>query len=429
MLERAALGLASRLPLSAGHAGRYLDKRGAMTPDSQILSKTSSSGRHRAVERPRVLLVDDERLLRAAFARNLRLSGFDVATASDGGEALRVFRARPFDVVVSDLSMPGLDGVQLLRAIRQIDPDVPFILVTGGVTIDSALHAVELGALRYLRKPVACDELETAVRAGLQLRRMAHIKRQAVALLGGHDQLLDDRSALEETFEKALPMLTMAYQPIVSASSGTVLGYEALLRSSHPVLSSPCAVLDAAERLGRVAIVGRCVRRLVAADATLDPKATLFVNLHPLDLMDDDLFDVEAPLSAIAHRVVLEITERASLGGVRDIRARLTALRALGFRIALDDLGSGYAGLTSFATLEPEVVKVDMALVRGCDASPTKQKLIVAMLSLARDMRMLLVAEGVETIAERDTLVRLGCDAVQGFFFARPAPAFPVIRL
>ena len=90
--------------------------------------------------------------------------------------------------------------------------------------------------------------------------------------------------------------------------------------------------------------------------------ALLFINLHAMELDDDSLISAAAPLSRHAARVVLEVTERAPLEKIRDVTARVAQLRALGYRIAVDDLGAGYAGLTSFAHLEPEVVKVDMSL-------------------------------------------------------------------
>jgi EAL domain-containing protein (putative c-di-GMP-specific phosphodiesterase class I) len=98
----------------------------------------------------------------------------------------------------------------------------------------------------------------------------------------------------------------------------------------------------------------------------------------------------------------------------------------MGFKIAVDDLGAGYAGLTSFAQLEPEVVKVDMSIVRGIDLSSTKQKLLGSIAGLCRDLRIDLIAEGIETAAERDTVARLGGDLCQGYFFARPGRPYPV---
>jgi EAL domain-containing protein (putative c-di-GMP-specific phosphodiesterase class I) len=123
----------------------------------------------------------------------------------------------------------------------------------------------------------------------------------------------------------------------------------------------------------------------------------------------------------------LEVTERSSLGGLDDVQARVAELRKLGFRIAIDDLGAGYAGLTSFALLEPEIVKIDMTLTRGIDKSAVKQKLVSSLTGLCREMNMTIVTEGVETAAERDTLVGLGCDLLQGYLFAKPGRPFPAV--
>jgi EAL domain-containing protein (putative c-di-GMP-specific phosphodiesterase class I) len=154
----------------------------------------------------------------------------------------------------------------------------------------------------------------------------------------------------------------------------------------------------------------------------------LFVNLHVTDLLDSALYSHEAALSQIAHRVVLEITERSALDQVKDARNRVASLREMGFRIAVDDLGAGYAGLTSFALLEPEIVKLDMSLVRDVHKNNTKQKIIRSMAGLSKDMGMLVVAEGVETRDEREALIELGCDLLQGYLFARPGPPFPEVH-
>jgi EAL domain-containing protein (putative c-di-GMP-specific phosphodiesterase class I) len=123
--------------------------------------------------------------------------------------------------------------------------------------------------------------------------------------------------------------------------------------------------------------------------------------------------------------VVLEITERASLEKVKDVRAKIAELRRMGFRIAIDDLGAGYAGLTSFATLEPEFVKLDMSLVRDIDHNHTKATVVRSMVSVCKELSMMVVAEGVETPQECDLLVALGCDFLQGYLLAKPGRAFP----
>src|SRR5262249_50279126 len=149
-----------------------------------------------------------------------------------------------------------------------------------------------------------------------------------------------------------------------------------------------------AERLQRQIDLGRRIRDRSALPVATQPSSTVFVNLQPGDLSDEALLSPDAPLSKLASRVVLEITERASLHEVKDLPARLSTLRALGFRVAVDDLGAGYAGLTSFAQLEPEIVKLDMSLVRGVEHSETKRKIIGSMASLCHDLGILIIAEG-----------------------------------
>jgi EAL domain-containing protein (putative c-di-GMP-specific phosphodiesterase class I) len=150
------------------------------------------------------------------------------------------------------------------------------------------------------------------------------------------------------------------------------------------------------------------------------------VNLHPRDLLDEELYSSDSPLTSVADRVVLELTERASLDRVDDVAARVAELRRLGFQLAIDDLGAGYAGLTAFAELVPEVVKLDMTLVRNIHVDEVKQKLVGSMITICREMSLSVICEGIEVAAERDTLAALGADLLQGYLFARPDKPFPV---
>lgn len=379
-----------------------------------------------ATVRGRVLVVDDEEPLRTAVARYLTKAGHHVVEANNGRDALAKLEAHAVDVVLSDIMMPDMDGIALLREVRQRDLDLPVVLATGRPTVASAASAVAHGAFAYLLKPVSLPDLESTLRRASALYGLARAKRDAFALQGLESGAASDRAGLEATFERTLEKLWIAVQPIVSASSRTLFGYEALMRSDDPALPHPGAVLDAAERLGRLDRLGRSLRaRTSDAFAGAAHDACLFVNLHPSDLADDSLLDLDTGLAAIAHRVVLEITERASLSRVRDVRARVSQLRDVGYRIAIDDLGAGYAGLSSFAELSPEIAKLDMSLVRDVDSQPRKQKLVRAMTALCHDLGIEIVTEGVETAAERDCLVDLGTDHLQGYFFARPTRPFP----
>jgi EAL domain-containing protein (putative c-di-GMP-specific phosphodiesterase class I)/ActR/RegA family two-component response regulator len=372
-----------------------------------------------------VLLIDDDALILDALHSVLRRKGFVVTTASRGEAALAILQEKIVDVIVSDISMPNMTGVELLRAVRERDAEVPVLLMTGAPSVDSAISAVELGAFRYLTKPVAPATLIESVERAARLGALARLKRQALALMGGADGRLGDQLALDVRFTAALSQSFNAYQPIVDYSARSVFGYEALLRTDEPTMRNPAVFIEAAERLDRLTELGRANRARVARDSASAPDGVkLFINLHSSDLSDDELYAPGSALSAIASRVVLEVTERASLHGVTNLSARIQSLKAMGFEVAIDDLGAGYAGLTSFTQLDPQVTKLDMSLIRDVDADPRRQEIIRSMTALCGQLGMLVVAEGVETPAERDMLVSLGANLFQGYLFAKPQRGF-----
>jgi EAL domain-containing protein (putative c-di-GMP-specific phosphodiesterase class I) len=374
----------------------------------------------------RALVVDDDEALREIHMRALTNKGYSVETAPDGSAAARAVDTASFDVILSDIDMPGMSGIQLLERVRARDLDVPVVLITGSPSVETAVRALEAGALRYLVKPVELQTLVQVADDAVRLHRIAKAKRQALDLLGGEDRFFGDRAGLAASFERALESLHIAYQPIVAWSTRRVYAYEALLRCREPSLPHPGAVLDAAERLGRVHELGRAIRsRAINPRTPLADGALLFLNLHPSDLLDDELFMPGGALARMADRVVLEITERASLDDIRDVPSRVASLRKLGFRIAIDDLGAGYAGLTSFTLLDPDIVKLDMALVRNVHQEPKKQTVVRTMLSMCKELGIMVTSEGIETPEERDELARAGCDLMQGYLFAKPGDAFP----
>jgi EAL domain-containing protein (putative c-di-GMP-specific phosphodiesterase class I) len=380
-----------------------------------------------AIRDTAVLVVDDEEQLRKLLQRMLSRAGLVVETAANGEEALAIVRrGRRFDTVVSDLIMPGMDGMQLLREIRLLDLDVPMILLTGNPSLSSAMEAMEQGGYRYLAKPVEAERLVAIVKDAAAHHRLALLKRKALEVCEAGGWLIEDLEDLAGRFENALDKLWVAYQPIVSWPGERVFGYEALVRSTDADLSTPGKLLDAAERVGRVQDLGRRVRDALAGAASqAPPDAVLCTNLHALDLTSEHLYDADAPLSRIAERVVLEVTERAALFRVDHLQARIRRLRELGYRIAVDDLGASHAGLSSFRQLGPDIVKLDLSLVRDVDSSPAKASLVKSMIALCTDeLGMRVVCEGVETEGERDALCAAGADLLQGYLFGMPVRGF-----
>jgi EAL domain-containing protein (putative c-di-GMP-specific phosphodiesterase class I) len=374
----------------------------------------------RSGPRGRVLVVDDEVALLDIFAEALRDAGFEVQAVDGGGTATRLATTEDFDAVVSDVVMPGIGGLQLLRAVRQRNLDTPVILVTGNPSVESAIQAVDEGAFKYLVKPVALEDLRRTVSRAVRMHQLARLKRESLMQLGMQSGPPGDRAGLELAFARSLESLWIAYQPVVRPN-GSVYGYEALSRTAEKELVGPVALFDAAERLSRVPELGRTIRRRVAETmAAAATRGTVFLNVHGLELTDESLFSPDAPLSKSASRVVLEVSERVALDTVHDARGRAIVLREMGFRLAVDDLGAGYAGLSSLAVLEPDFVKIDASLVRSVDGSPVKRKLIGGLAATCRELGMIVVAEGVETAAERDVVVELGCELLQGRFFGHP---------
>mgnify|MGYP000621834274 CR=1 FL=1 len=218
------------------------------------------------------------------------------------------------------------------------------------------------------------------------------------------------------------------HQPIVDSRNPQVVAYEWLCRGTLDGMKFPDLIFGVAERTSRVHTLGRVLRYLIADELAVHEAGGRlhFINVHPTDL-DDPLFAKEAlegVLTPFASSVVFELTERAAIEDYRRVKTFFAALREKGYRLAIDDLGSGYAGLTALAELDPDFIKFDMALVRDLHEHPIKQRLLRRMRQFATEIGAKTISEGVETVAERDALLEAGCAWMQGYYFARPAPGF-----
>jgi EAL domain-containing protein (putative c-di-GMP-specific phosphodiesterase class I) len=390
-----------------------------------VIAVTEST-KSQTVRPATILVTDDDDAVRKLMARFLRDAGHEVLLARDGVEALQIYAEKPVDLIVSDISMPTMDGVTLLRRVREQNEDIPFILLAGAPSADTAIDALRFHATEYLPKPVDARQLLDSVTHALGLNRLAQIRREALSLYQERNSEHGEASRRELNFGRAVAAVYMVYQPIISWSRKEPFGYEALVRSSDQSMPNPGALFDAAEQLGRIHDLGRQIRAKCAEPLhRARPNESLVVNLHTEDLLDSTLFDPDTMLARASHQIILEITERAKLESVGQVRERIARLREMGFRIAIDDIGAGYSGLNSFAMIQPDIVKLDITLVRDVDRDPVKRKLVRVLGDLCHDLGILVVAEGVETPAERDTLVELGCDLLQGYLFARPGAPFP----
>lgn len=366
----------------------------------------------------RVLVVDDDPSMRRTCARALGQDGWEVVLAESGKAAIAMLNVQmdPFDCIVSDVNMPEVDGFQLVAEIRKHDDDIPVLLMTGDPSLDGAVRAIDTGAVSYLSKPFSQENLLSSVARAARRHGVARMRRRA----DSYAAKISDAGDLVARFENALARAWMAFQPIIDITAKQIYAYEALLRTDEETLRRPDLFIGTAERLDRIHELGRTVRAAVARSvANVPADALLFVNVHGLELTDETLFTSADPLARLAPRVVLEITERIGLDAVAG-PTRVAMLRKLGYRIAVDDLGAGYAALGALATLEPDVVKLDMSLIRDIDRQPTKRRVVGAITTLCRELGSKVVAEGVETREEAAVVIDLGIELLQGYLYARP---------
>lgn len=233
--------------------------------------------------------------------------------------------------------------------------------------------------------------------------------------------------------------ITMAFQPIADLRRGTIFAYEALLRGVDG--SGAGAILAKVTEENRYAFDQRCRVTAIEWATRLDlasSDAFLSINFLPNAVYNPDAcirltLETARRTGFPVDRIMFEFTEseRIDTAHLLDI---LTTYRELGFMTAIDDFGAGFAGLDLLSRFQPDVVKLDMELIRGIDRNPVKRAIVHHMAGLFRELDALVVCEGVETAEECAALRDLGIDLVQGYLLARPAvealpqPSWPATR-
>ena len=259
---------------------------------------------------------------------------------------------------------------------------------------------------------------------------------------GMHDEAIS-RLDLKADLDRAITedSVSVAYQPVVSLETGRIEGFEALARWDHPTLGSisPNEFIPLAEETGLIGRLGHWVLSRVCRDvadwrALLGPVVPpVSVNLSPLQLADPELADQVAEVMAEnglpPSAIVLEVTESGLGTTDADVSSTLVEIRALGIRLALDDFGTGHSSLSRLGSYPFDVVKIDRSFVIRMTDGHRDQAVVQAVLHLADAFAMDVIAEGVETQDQRELLVELGCERVQGFLFSRPVIPTEAFRL
>lgn len=369
----------------------------------------------------RILTVDDEPLICRQIDRILSKYGHEVHQFYSGQEALEAMRKMEFDLALVDYHLPVMDGLEILHHLRSQQPGCVRILVTGMLDLDLAVQAVNTGEVaRFVEKPFKHDRLIAAVDDALNTKlRMVEIARvQQKASQEEEKRVLDE--CLQGNF------IQVALQPMISstgARKGEVYAFEALLRSTHPVFDGPLSIIRAAERYERLSMMAEVIAdRVRDWIKILSPDIKLFLNIHPDELCSGEALIIRLKkLEEWSSRIVLEITERSKLQQIESWEETLEQIEAMGYEVAIDDLGAGYASLSVLADLRPKYIKMDMSIIRNVHADDRKRRLVTLMCDFANATNAMIVAEGIEVEEELIALQECGVHLLQGFFFARPS--------
>lgn len=313
---------------------------------------------------------------------------------------------------------------------------LPFLLSTATVDISAATGV----AFRRGGDQSAAELLHDA---DLAMYRAKHHGVGTSVRLGRHNlNVAEQQAELADALAGAVDRaeLHLEYQPIVAALDGRLTGVEALLRWTHPAFGSvePSVLIPIAEQFGLIADIGQWVLRQAWTDfcgwqSAALPPLVVSVNLSAYEFMAAGFVENLAGLldgsAADPSRLTLEVTESVFIHDGERAVAVLKHLKNKGVMLALDDFGTGYSSLSHLLSYPVDSIKIDRAFVAKLGHDPVSTKIMTSMIHLAHTLAMTVVAEGVETMDQREELAGLGCDSSQGFYFARPMSAGAVSKL
>jgi EAL domain-containing protein (putative c-di-GMP-specific phosphodiesterase class I)/GGDEF domain-containing protein len=277
----------------------------------------------------------------------------------------------------------------------------------------SALCGIYVGASTVFRNPKI--RTERLIYRGI---------REAAQAARGAEQWERSRKVADLKSTIRDGAVFIEYHPIIVTKTEAIHGYDALARGARRELRSPEVLFEVAEEANMIWELSRLLRRRAVEGMIneLEEGQFLFLNIDPHDFddpafrsLDPDDLGIKDP-----SKVVLEITERTAIKDYPRFQEYLAAFREQGFRFAVDDAGSGYAGLGSIANLAPDYIKLDISLISNIDTNFLKQNLVETMVNFADGQGALVIAEGVERQEEFETVKQLGVHFTQGFLFHRP---------
>lgn len=380
----------------------------------------------------RVLAIDDNAANTMLLSRVLAKAGLvDVVQVQDPFAVMAILEELGADLVLLDLRMPGIDGFELLEQIQRwaAGTFLPVIIVSSDDSRGSIERALAMGAHDFLVKPVEARELVLRVRNLLLHRRAYQELRRSRAWLRTRLDVFEPGFELASTHPDEVRRsirevldhggLHIALQPIVDLRDGSRRGAEALLRMPTGIIGDTTAWLAAAREVGLgVELELAAARRAFALLDGFTADCPLSVNVSPAAVLAD--LPSHLPDDVRWDSVVLELTEHVPVEDYDTLNRALDPLRARGAKLAVDDTGAGFASLRHILDLHPDFIKLDLGIVRGVDHDPSRAAMAEMLVRFADRTGIRVVAEGIETDDERQTLVELGAEWGQGYLLGRP---------
>lgn len=388
----------------------------------------------------KILVIEDEQIIRENILKLLKAEGFDVTGAENGAQGLNAAVSNLPDVIICDVMMPELDGYGVLMALRSnpVTATVPFVFLTGKAERSEMRQGMELGADDYLTKPFTKAELVGAISSRLKKQEAVAeqykiLRAQSCALIqDAADKLQQIKTSLCDALERE--EFQVYYQPQVNVQTGKIMSAEALIRWLHPEkgLISPAQFIPSAEATGFIVQLGEWVLQTACRQMQVWQNAgfsglRVAVNLSARQFHQPDLSSrvaqILAEIGLEPSSLELELTESLMVEDAPSAIATLQQLKSLGVSISIDDFGTGYSSLSYLAQYPFDTLKIDRCFISNITQGCTNAAIVKAIIQMAHSLCLEVVAEGVETEAEKDFLGRYKCDTMQGYLFSPPLPA------
>ncbi|MDZ7994920.1 MAG: EAL domain-containing response regulator [Nostoc sp. EfeVER01] len=387
---------------------------------------------------PKILIIEDEEAVRENILDLLEAEDFETIAAANGRIGVHLAISEAPDLILCDMMMPEIDGYGVLTVLRQ-DPStatIPFIFLTAKSAKSDFRQGMDMGADDYITKPFTRTELLSAIMN--RLEKYATLKRYLspqiiINNLSPKMQLLEislHRAIKQHNFQE----FEIYYQPIVDIASGKIIGAESLLRWQSPELGMiyPTEFIPLAESTGLIIPIGKWVLKRVCQqikswrDAGIN-SLIVAVNLSVIEFNQPDFIHNVVNFISVnnlePHDLELELTESMIMQDVNSAIATMSKLQSLGVKIAIDDFGTGYSSLIYLKNLPINTLKIDRYFIHNVANDSQKSAIAKALIQMAHNLNLDVVAEGVETEAELGFLRQHNCNFMQGFLFSRPLPA------